>query len=144
MKKDTLRSNAILILEITLAGFALMALAYSLYVLFHLIIQRSVFAAAAIVIPTVYTRFVFALIMVLGYWFVLRSKIKDLFKALAATVPTGSLILAAGIGLYQWPTVALAAKLLVLALIVLYLYMSKKPWIYFYAVAFAALLAIIY
>ena len=29
MKKDTLRSNAILILEITLAGFALMALAYS-------------------------------------------------------------------------------------------------------------------
>ena len=84
------------------------------------------------------------MIMVLGYWFVLRSKIKDLFKALAATVPTGSLILAAGIGLYQWPTVALAAKLLVLALIVLYLYMSKKPWIYFYAVAFAALLAIIY
>ncbi|MHB8963106.1 MAG: hypothetical protein ACYC5K_08130 [Saccharofermentanales bacterium] len=144
MKKDTLRSNAILIIKITLAGLVLMGLAYGLYVLFHFIIQRSVFAAAAIIIPTVYTRLVFALIMVLSYWFVSRSKMKDLIKAIAATVPTGSLILAAGIGLYQWPAAAWAAKLLVLALIVLYLYKSKKQWIYFYAVALAALLALIY
>lgn len=144
MKKNTLHSNALLILEITLAGLAMMGLAYGLYFLFHSFIQRSVFAAAAIVIPTVYTRLVFALIMVLGYWFVSRSKMKELFKAIAATVPTGSLILAAGIGLYRWPTAAWAAKLLVLTLIVLYLYKAKKPWIYFYAVTLAALLAIIY
>ncbi len=144
MEKESHRKIIITMIQITLAGIVLMGLAYALYALFHIIITRISFAVAATAIPTAYTRAVFALIMVLAYWLVSRTHWKDLYKAACLTVPTAALILAAGIGLYLWPAVAWAAKLVIIAFIALFLIKTKKTWMYFYAAAIAALVALIY
>ncbi|MEA4889005.1 MAG: hypothetical protein VB070_06050 [Clostridiaceae bacterium] len=144
MEKESHRKIIIPMIQITLAGIVLMGLAYTLYALLHIIVTRVSLAVAATAIPTAYTRAVFALIMVLAYWLVSRTHWKDLYKSACLTVPTASLILAAGIGLYQWPAAAWAAKLVMLAFIMLFLYKARKTWMYFYAAAIAALVAMIY
>lgn len=144
MKKEKAHQILIPIIQITLAGLVMMGLTYGVYVLFHRIIFQITMLASGKVIPTVYTRPVFAMLMVLAYWLAAKSKMKDLFKAILSTVPIATLIITAGVGLYQWPTIGWVVKLLILGLVVLLCARSKKPWTYYYAVALAALASMFY
>lgn len=65
-------------------------------------------------------------------WFIFRSKLATLYKAIYMTVPSAIVFTIIGITLYRWPVLAYTAGILLGAGIMIYFYLSKKPWLYYY------------
>jgi hypothetical protein len=76
----------------------------------------------------------FAFIIMLIAWFVFKSKLKDFYKAVYAMVPTAVILVTTGILLYQWPMVLYVIGTIFYGTIIIYLYKTKKSWIFYYAV----------
>ena len=76
----------------------------------------------------------FVVLLVLSYLALINKRIPQVFKAAFATVPTAVLLVYTGIFLYNWPAAVYAVSGLIVAVILLYLYRTKKPWFYYYSV----------
>lgn len=87
-------------------------------------------------------RLLFMALMLLVSWFILRSKLPELYKAVYAAVPVAVVMTIVGIYLNRWPAAVYAVDALIYGGIILYLYKAKKSWVYYYAVTWitAALL----
>lgn len=93
--------------------------------------------------PTVYSLLVFIVLLMVGTYFVFRSQWDDLIKATFLTMPLMSLFVVLGVALYQLPQFVLFAlgAGIVGALCVTF-YLRKMPWLYYFAVAYVAALAL--
>jgi hypothetical protein len=76
----------------------------------------------------------FAILILLISMFVLRSKLGTLWKAIFLTVPWAVVLAALGILLYQQPIILAVIGLMLTISILVYLYRTRQPWIYFYSV----------
>lgn len=75
--------------------------------------------------------------------FVFRSKLPDPFKAAYLTLPLMTGLMLLGIALYGKPLwTVLVSGGAVIAAALAYLAVRKKPWLYFFAVAYVAALAL--
>lgn len=75
-----------------------------------------------------------AIIFLLGSYTILRSeRLKDVYKAMFSIVPIAVLLVYTGMFLYNWPIAVYAVSVVIVAAILFYLYRTKRPWMYYYA-----------
>lgn len=85
----------------------------------------------------------FVMIIALISWFVFKSKLKELHKAIYSTVPTAVILVTGGMFLYRWPIISYIVGVLIYGIIIFYLYKTKKSWLFYYAVTWVALVLLI-
>ena len=81
----------------------------------------------------------FVIVIGLISWFVFRSKLRVLFKAIFMTVPTAVVLVTLGMFLYRWPLVSYSVGTLSSAAVLYCFYRTKQPWLYFYTVILISL-----
>lgn len=85
-------------------------------------------------LPTITHLAPMIVLLVLSYLALISKRIPQVFKAAFAMVPTAVLLVYTGIFLYNWPAAVYAVGGLIVAAILLYLYRTKMPWVYYYSV----------
>lgn len=74
----------------------------------------------------------FMFIIGLISWFIFRSKLRVLYKAIYMTVPLAVIFVTLGMFLYRWPPVAYLLGSLFGIGVLYYFYRTKQPWLYYY------------
>ena len=76
----------------------------------------------------------FSFVIVIGIisWFVFRSKLDILYKAIFMTVPLAVVLATIGMFSYHLPIVAYSLGLLFCLGVLYYLYKTKQHWLYYY------------
>jgi len=85
----------------------------------------------------------FVLIIGLISWFVFKSKLKTIYKAIYMTVPLAVVFATIGMFLYPWPIASYSLGIFFAFCVLYYLYRTKQPWVYYYTLilmSFAMLL----
>lgn len=73
------------------------------------------------------------ILLLLSYLVLKYVKFNDLYKATFSIVPMAVLLVYTGLFLYQWPIAVYAVSIVIVAAILCYLYKTKRPWMYYYA-----------
>ncbi|MFH1736685.1 MAG: hypothetical protein ABH838_02185 [Actinomycetota bacterium] len=138
--KSPLVGNVLRILAVPFFGFILWNFAFVLFALFVRL--------ALLFFPTDFARtsswfmtsmlIIFSVLLVALSWFVFRSILPDLFKAIYATMPLAVMFVSIGILTYPQPVLAYGLNGLAFVAILAYLVKTKQPWIYYYALGFTA------
>ena len=83
----------------------------------------------------------FSFVVIIGIisWFVFRSKLKVLYKAIFMTVPVAVILATVGIFLYQWQIAVYSVGALLCAGTLYLFYRTKQPWLYYYAVCLVSI-----
>lgn len=76
----------------------------------------------------------FVVIISIISWFVFRSKLNTLYKAIYLTVPLAVVFLTIGMFLGHWPIAAYSLGGLFGIGVLYYFYRTKQPWLYYYTV----------
>ena len=76
----------------------------------------------------------FVIVIGIISWFVFKSKLKVLYKAIYMTVPLAVVLATIGIFFYQWPVIPYSLGSLIVISLLYYFYKTKQPWIYYYTV----------
>jgi len=150
MFKNPYVKNFLSVLAVAVFGFILLNLTF----LFDYLVQTLIrvpltwFLPAGFemtywwVPPFMHTMFV--VIIALISWFVFKSKLGKIYKAIYSTVPLAVTFVTFGIMLYRWPALVYSVSALVFGVILVYLYRTKKPWLYYYTVILVALSLLIF
>lgn len=77
-------------------------------------------------------------LILIGYYFVLRTKISDLYKATLTTIPTAIVLVISGIYLFELPLASYFLGSLMTLTALAYLYLTKRPWVYWFAIIIVA------
>jgi len=133
--------NTLLALVVALVGFILLNLTFLLYALvingISLLFPEDFSMTNSWYMPVMMS--IISLGFIVGYWFVFKSKLKEIYKATLMTVPTAIILVGVGIALYRWPLVAYIMSVSLTTGTLFYFYKSKQPWIYWLAVIIVAL-----
>lgn len=150
MKTGVLLENQIIknilsALAVLVFGFILLNLAF----MFDFLIQSLVVGLIKLFTPVNFeTNFqwlppalhgLFVVIIGVISWFVFRSKLGTLYKAVYMTVPVAVIFVTIGMSLYRWPVVAYSLGGLFGVGVLYYFYRTKKPWLYSYTVVLVGL-----
>ncbi len=149
MFKNKIVKSVLMALAVIVFGYILLNLAFILDFLF----QSSViwiinqFTAADLMRannwfpPTLHGAYV--IIIALISWFIFRSKLKPIFKAIFATVPLATVFVTIGIFFYMWPIAVYILSSLFGLGVLYYLYRTKQPWIYYFTLILVSLTLLI-
>lgn len=131
--------NILSALAVAFFGFLLLNLTF----IFDAIYQGIVRGLIGIFLPLAPEKnfFWFPLLMHLSFvfiigiisWIVFRSKLGMLFKAIYMTVPVAVALVTCGMFLYTWPVLSYTAGVSLWAGTLYYLYRTKQPWLYYFA-----------
>lgn len=137
--------NTLLALFIALSGFTLLNLTFLFYAAIingvALLFPDDYAMKSGLYMPTMMT--IISLGIIVGYYFVYQSKIKDIYKATLMTIPTAIILIMEGIMLSEWPWAAIPAGAVLTAGALYYFYKAKKSWLYWFAVIIVALALVI-
>lgn len=146
MKLKTWQRNVLLGAVIAAGGFLLFNLAFLFAALTMQVCRRIILLFSGSAEPEfnpMLWRYVFAILILLISWFVLRSKLPILVKATYLTMPLMVLLVMVGIQFYaqpQWVPIALGG--IIVAAVLAYLYQKKLAWQYYFAALYTAALAL--
>lgn len=87
--------------------------------------------------------FLFVGLIGLISWFVFKSKLKTLCKAVYMIVPLAVIFATIGMFLGQWPVIAYSLGILFSIGILYYFYRTKQPWLYYYTLILISLAMLI-
>lgn len=76
----------------------------------------------------------FVIVMGIISFFIFRSRLKVLYKAIYLVVPVAVVLVTVGMFLYQWPVISYSLGGLLCLATLYYFYRTKQPWLYYYAV----------
>lgn len=141
MKHKSVLKNVLTFIAIPVVGYILLLLTFMLDALFQMAINRFLpfnYNMTVYWLP-ISKHILFAAIILIIALFVFKSKLKDLYKAVFASVPTAVILITEGIFLYRWPAVEYSICLLTYGIIIFYIYKTKRSWIYYYSVSWVAL-----
>ena len=144
MKNNRFRSIGPALILIPIGGLAVLALSFLLYGLVYNLLESIFFPNDPLSFPAGLVRNVFAVVLILLYLIIYRTRMPDLLKAILLTGPVATLIVAATFRFYDKPAVFIPLMLAVPIVCAVLLYLAHKPWTYFYALAIATLGAILY
>lgn len=144
MKKNAFRSLWLPLLAIPIGGLITIALTLALYVGLYLSLEALFFANNPQGFPADTLRRWSTLALVGLYLLLLRTRLPELLKAILLTGPLAAVIITTGHALYIKPVVSIIAMFAMVIICGVLLYRYKKPWIYYYAGAIAALIGLIY
>ncbi len=74
----------------------------------------------------------FVIVIGIISYFIFKSKLKTIYKAIYFTVPLAAVFATIGMFLYQWQIASYLLGILFGAAVLYYLYRTKQPWIYYY------------
>ena len=138
--KNPLVKNILSAVAVTIFGFILLNLTFIFDAVYQGLLRRLVGLFIPLTPDTnlywLPPLFHGSFVVVIGIisWFVFRSKLKVLYKAVYMTVPVAVVLATVGIFLYRWPTVAYSIGGLFTLSVLYYFYRTKQHWLYYYTV----------
>lgn len=140
MFKNLIVKNILSAIAVAVFGFILLNLAF----MFDFLVQSLVIGLIKLFTPVNFeTNFqwlppamhgLFVVIIGIISWFVFRSKLGTLYKAIYLTVPLAVVFATLGIFLYRWPVAVYSIGSLFSIGVLYYFYRTKQPWLYYYTV----------
>lgn len=76
---------------------------------------------------------IFIFIIALISWFIFKSKLREIYKAIYLVVPLAVVFVTTWMFLYRWPILAYSISIIIFGGIIFYFYRTKKNWLYYYA-----------
>ncbi len=140
MKLKIWQRNSLSAVIIAVGGIALYFLMFLLLTLFTQAgnaLTRLISGEDNIAINMTVWRDAFFLILLVASWLIFRSKFSDLIKATFLNAPLMVLFVMIGLSLYerpQWLILGIGAAIALAVL--LYMYIKKQSWMYFFATLF--------
>lgn len=86
----------------------------------------------------------FVILIVLISWFIFKTKLGMLYKAIYMSVPVAVVLATIGIFFYQWPIIPFLLGAFFCIGVIYYLYRTKQPWLYYFTVIFWAIVLAIF
>ncbi|MDD4517399.1 MAG: hypothetical protein ACOYEN_08660 [Limnochordia bacterium] len=80
--------------------------------------------------------YVYLFFILLLSWAVFRTRLSDLGKAAFSTMPLIVILTEVGIQFYRWPVLVWAIGASIVGAVLLYLYKTKRSWMYYFAVIY--------
>ncbi len=142
MKKERFHSNLLPLMIIPIGGVLALGICYLLFLLSNNLIELLYVSTDPGAAPVYIIRRVFALLLLVLYLALLRTKVPDLVKATTLVGPLGFLTSTAILTFYQKTVWAVAVTVAIAAVSAFLIFRSKKPWFYYYAVAITVLASI--
>lgn len=149
MKKTTLK-NILSLIIIPIAGFILLSITFVINAVFQGTLRRFLVIFIDFNpdmnlpwIPGI-MRILFVVFILVISFFVLRTKMKSIFKAIFLTVPTATVLVTMGIFFYQIPIISYIIGFVMVSGVIYYFYKTKQPWLYYYSVILISLTLAIY
>jgi len=142
MKNERFRSTFLPLLVITTGGMLALGICYLLFLLITNLGESLFFSVTPAAMPIFIVRRVFALVLLILYLVLFRTKISDILKATILVGPMGFLMTTAILTFYQQPAWAIVATAVITATSAFLIYINKKPWFYYYAVAITVLVCV--
>lgn len=144
MNNNKFRSTLIPLFVVPIGGLIVLAMIYGVYLGVYLGLESIIKPSQLFVSRTDLFRSVFALIVIVVYLFVYRSKLGELPKAVLMIGPIAMLLITLIFRYYENLTLTVSVFGLAVAGLSYLLYKDRKPWFFYYALGFAALLALLY
>ena len=94
-------------------------------------------------VNSIYGALVFVLIMLVASWFIFKSKLKPIFKAIYLPMPLMVVLIFIGVLLFhlpQWVPISIGA--VIIASILFFLYKKKLSWLYYFATLYTGAMAL--
>lgn len=73
------------------------------------------------------------ILLAFSYLVLTKVEFNDLYRATFSIVPIAVLLVYTGMFLFEWPIAVYAVSVAIVASILIYLYKTKRPWMYYYA-----------
>ncbi len=86
--------------------------------------------------------YLYLILVLLLSWFVFRRRLEDLVKATFSTMPLIVVLSEVGIQFYQWPILVWVFGAAIVGAVLLYLYKTKRSWLYYFAVIYVVVVEI--
>ena len=138
--KNPIVKNILSAVTVAVFGFVLLIITFLLDFLFQSLIDGII----AIFIPfdmniawnwsPLIKHAMFLIIIGLVSWFIFRSKLGVLYKAIYMTVPLAVVLVTMGMFLYRWPIIIYLLGSLFVIAVLYYFHRSKQHWLYYYTV----------
>lgn len=150
MLKNPIVKNILSALTVAVFGFVLLNLAFLFDFLFQSLIDGVVKLFTPVDFNMVWSWFppvkhaLFVIIIGLISWFIFRSKLGTLYKAVYMTVPLAVVFMTLGILLYRWPIFAYLSGFLFGFGVLYYFHRKKLPWLYYYTLILVGLVLAIF
>jgi hypothetical protein len=144
MKKENSNSVLIPLLLIPFGGLASLGICYALYYFIYMFAETTIYQGDTFAVPAGIIRNTFAVVIILIYLLVLRTKWDEPLKAAIGVGPVALVFIAVVLALYLKPLLAVVVVLFLAACYVAVLYRNRKPWFYYFAVALSVIAAIFY
>ena len=148
--KNKIIKNILSALAVAVFGFILLNVAF----LFDFLFQSLLLGFFGIFVPIDLTdsnfsgvppimHILFIGLIGLISWFVFKSKLKVIYKAVYMTVPLAVVFVTIGMFFYQWPIVGYLLGILFGISVLYYFYRTKQPWIYYYTLILISFIMLI-
>ena len=129
---------------IPVLGLFVLVLCYAGYFAVYMLIESQFYPNNPTSVPAGIIRNSYTALLIAVYFLLLRTKIRDLAKAIILLGPLTMLIIALILALYKTLLLAALSALVVTTCCIYLLYRYKKPWFYYYAAALSLVAAIFY
>jgi hypothetical protein len=147
--KKPIIKNILFALAIIVFGFILLSTAFLLDALFQRLIDLilSIFIKGDLNMDLAWfpplKHGLFAIVILIISWFMFKSKLKTIFKAIYMPVPLAAVFATIGIFFYQLPIIVYFLGILFFLIVLFYLYKSKKPWPYYFTLILVSIVMLL-
>ncbi len=145
MDRRVLLANLFPLVVLPVGGLLVLAICYLGYFALYLFIGSVFFTSAPASAPMLLAiRIGFAVLLLLLFLALQRTKAPDLLKASVLVGPLSMLLMAAILAFFLQLVLAGVVALAIVGLCVFLLIKFKRPWLYYYASALSLLAALVY
>ncbi len=142
MKNERFRSTLLPLLVIPAGGLLALGTCYLLFLLINYLGESLFFSTTPTAMPVFIVRRVYAMLLMILYLVLFRTRMSDLLKAAILVGPLGFLTTTAILTFYQKPAWAIAVTVVIAAISAFLLYISKKSWFYYYAIVITVVVSV--
>ncbi len=144
MKKENVLSILLKMAAIGAGGIFVLAATYMGYFAIYMFVETVFFSDNIGNTPAEAIRISYSVFLLLMYFALLRTDAPELLKAILIVAPLTMLMVAAILGLYLKPLLSVLAASAIVVVFILLMRRSRKPWIYYFAIAISVLFSMAY
>lgn len=142
MKNERFRSTLLPLLVILGGGLLALGICYLFFLLINNLGESLFFFTTPTTMPVFIVRRVYAMLLMILYLVLFRTRMSDLLKATILVGPLGFLTTTAILTYYEKPVWAIAITVVIAVISAFLLYISKKSWFYYYAIAITVVVSV--
>ncbi len=142
MKNERFRSTLLPLLVILGGGLLALGICYLFFLLINNLGESLFFFTTPTAMPVFIVRRVYAMLLMILYLVLFRTRMSDLLKATILVGPLGFLTTTAILTYYEKPVWAIAITVVIAVISAFLLYISKKSWFYYYAIAITVVVSV--